>query len=636
MRHVFLALFNLFVLSSVITGQMKYAVTEIPDSLKSDADAVIRFYSTSYNRKSPGKYTMIVQFAVTVMNRHGRDMSELVIHYDRNSKVGKIKGTLYNAQGMELGELKKNDLGDYAVNASYTLFSDNRVKHFRPPVSAYPFTVEYQYIVENTETIGFPAWLPQKDFDVSVEKAELLFVTVPDNDIRFKTMNYNFDEEIKEDDGQKTYKWMVNGLPAVGYEPKAPGVLDLLPVLMLAPDQIEYEGTQGDFTTWGSYGKWVNGLISSRDELPEATVSHIREITGSLHSKREKAKAVYRYMQGRTRYVNIALGIGGFQPLPAATVDEKGYGDCKALSNYTKALLKAAGIESFYAEIGTGSYHEIRSEGFSSTNQTNHVMLCVPLETDSVWLECTNQSIPFGYIGLSSQGRNALLVKPEGGHLARTPLFEDRENTRISSVTCTIGEPGTSAFSATTTWHNNFYDEISGFFDLSPREQKEELLKTFSGKNSLTIGEFYVKDNSDTCFTGELFFQGNISNYPLKAGSRIIFEPLFFHSGGLPKLISVKRKLPVEEPLKYTCVDTFNVNLPQNFELEYLAENLEFSNSYGSYSLEGYVSGNSLTVLRKLTVNKGLYARAQFAQINEFLKAVAEGNSKKIILKTKT
>ncbi len=53
-------------------------------------------------------------------------------------------------------------------------------------------------------------------------------------------------------------------------------------------------------------------------------------------------------MQDKTRYISVQIGIGGWKPMLADDVNKLGYGDCKGLTNYTKALLEAVDVPSYY------------------------------------------------------------------------------------------------------------------------------------------------------------------------------------------------------------------------------------------------------------------------------------------------
>ncbi|WP_423126362.1 DUF3857 domain-containing protein [Gaoshiqia sp. Z1-71] len=631
---------GLFLVVCLLAGiagnaQNKLDVSLIPDSLKKDANAVIRNSSRVYNRLSVDKYTLEVNYTVTVLNSRGIHAAELAVYYDRNSSVSSIKENIYDAKGNLLKAIKRKDFNDYASNSSYTLYSDNRVIHYKPSNNNYPYTVEYSYTVDHKSTVGFGNWLPHDWFGISTEKAELIVKTPATLELRYKELNHPFIFEKKEQDNVIRYSWSASHLKAIAYEPSMSDYLDIFPVVVLSPAEISYEGTSGNFNSWKNYGDWVYGLINKRDELSTASLDEIKLLTDPISDQKEKVKTLYKYMQQKTRYVNISLGIGGFQPAPATEVHAKGYGDCKALSNYMRALLKGIGVESYYTEIGNGPSRKIKFPEFASANQTNHIILCVPVEQDTIWLECTNQNYPFGYIGTGNSDRYALLVTEQGGKLVRTPVYGTDKNTRTSQLKVDLQENGSALFELNSGFRNSLYSDVFPLIYLSKEDQKKELLKSLSG-GGLQIADFLVQDTSTGEAAADLYVKGQIGSYAVTGGTRLFVEPNLLFPHSFPSQIRKNRKQNLYEAVGYVYNDTLSLNIPKELEIEFLPKDAEISSSYGSYKISyRKVTDSSILVNRVITINKGNFSPAEFEQINTFLNGVGRQDKEKIVLSVK-
>ena len=96
-------------------------------------------------------------------------------------------------------------------------------------------------------------------------------------------------------------------------------------------------------------------MLKDIEDLPKETIAKIASLVAGVKDTKEKARIIYEFMQNKTRYISVQVGIGGWKPTPAKEVDKLGYGDCKALTNYTKALLKSQGIDSYYTIVDSGS-----------------------------------------------------------------------------------------------------------------------------------------------------------------------------------------------------------------------------------------------------------------------------------------
>lgn len=179
--------------------------------------------------------------------------------------------------------------------------------------------------------------------------------------------------------------WSAKDMPAITRETFSPLWHEMTTYVVFGPTEFQVDEYKGNMKDWQDFGKFVYSLGAGRDELPDDVKQKIHVIADGIKNPVEKIARLYEYMQRNTRYISIQLGIGGWQPFPAKDVAAKGYGDCKALTNYMYSILKEVGIPSYYSLIRAGRNANYITEDFPSS-QFNHVILSVPIQKDTIWL----------------------------------------------------------------------------------------------------------------------------------------------------------------------------------------------------------------------------------------------------------
>nr|NQU89248.1 DUF3857 and transglutaminase domain-containing protein [Bacteroidota bacterium] len=630
-KRILLLILLLWLIKPIGAQDFMHAAVFIPDTLKQNADAVIRFHNTEITRLSAGKAKVTVQYAVTVLNKNGQSDAWLAVYYDGHRKVKHIKGRYYNAMGFKIDKVENDDIKDYSSYPDFTFFSDSRVKSIKPVMNQYPYTAEYEYELQLDGLVGFDVWMPVRAQGISLEKAGLVFKSDADLPVRYKAENAEFDFQETDDGGKITYQWKIQHIPAYEQEPFMPPLLSILPYVMLAPVAFKYDETRGNFENWENYGQWVNELLQDRDNLSKEAQEKILNLVGDDDDIEERIRKIYGYVQQNTRYVNISLGIGGFQPLKAMDVDNTGYGDCKALTNYTKALLKLAGIESFYSEIGNGKERAELFPDFSSINQTNHVILCVPAGDDTLWLECTNQNIPCGYVGAGNANRRAVLVTGGGGRLVNTPRYNEPDNLTLTTVQADINEKGNLNCSVIFDYKGLACDKIYYLMNSSAREQKEWLL-SYLLPDQVIIEDYAFLDTFADIYSNRLNLKITAENYTTVIGRRMMVEPNIFNQyiSGITKRPDRRFDLFVQQG--YTEIDTAVIGMPELYRIEYLPENVSVVCSLGNYSISYDTAGENLHVARSLVIKQGTYPKESYDEVHAFFNTIAENDTRKVVL----
>ncbi len=128
------------------------------------------------------------------------------------------------------------------------------------------------------------------------------------------------------------YKWNIS------YSPNQKSERNIDHNRIEAPLNFKY-GQSSSWESWISFGNWIYALNKGRDILPDSEKEKIDNLTNGINDNETKAKILYYHMEDYTRYINVAVKIGGLQTYPAEDVCVNRYGDCKALTNYIISLI---------------------------------------------------------------------------------------------------------------------------------------------------------------------------------------------------------------------------------------------------------------------------------------------------------
>jgi hypothetical protein len=613
--------------------QELYKTSGIPDSLKEDANSVVRYSMDEILVKGPGKMNIKHHSLTTILNEKGDREAVIQLAYNKKyDNYSFVDVHIYNSDGKVIKKYHKSDMYDGLASDDETLVNDERFLGLKHTVVNYPETIEIEYEENITSLIDLGKWLIQEP-EQSVQNAYYHISIDSTTGFRYLNRNTSLKPIKTKQNYLDSYLWQASNLKAIKIEEGAKS-WRVLPAIKFAANKFEFYGIPGDISSWQNYGKWQQILNTDVCTLSPQRVDEIKKMTDTIKTDKEKAAFLYKYMQQNMRYVSIQLGIGGLKPFPATFVDQKKYGDCKALSNYMCALLKAVNINSYYTIINAGTNAEPANYAFPS-DPFNHVILCIPFKNDTTWLECTSSTMPFGKLGSFTENRNALLVTEDGGKLVSTPKSTPTENQINSEAHIILDADGgakTQVKILSTGEYREMFVEIAA---IKLDEQKKFLLQELHIKQP---SAFDFKSEKDVAGTKEIDLDLDYDQFcDVKAGDKRFYRPLAFSlwAGTVPVVEKRKADYYFECPTQKSCITT--IDLPEGFEVETLPANSSLKFSYGNYEIN-YVYNkdkNQVISTAKFILNNQIIPAAKYTEMQQYMDGIAKAQNKKLVIKKK-
>jgi len=391
-------------------------------------DKAIYNYKTWDCHISGNSYTLTLRYSLTIYNKRGDGYRGLSIRENDFVKLRSVSARVLDSGGREIYTRDKKDMSKACGYGSVSLYRDACTYYTVLESAQYPYTIEYEYTIESRSLFFWPG--AQFQNYIPVEQASYS-LTVPQGfKFHHKLYEIDIEPEIYESAGEVTYLWTARDISALDE-------IDYLPPGQNGGARIEFAADRFSLDTygidrcdWTSIGHWYSELARERYLGGGPTVPGGRSAAA--------AKALFSDVKGKTRYVSVSIGVGGWRPNSAEQTQARGYGDCKDMSTLLVSRLRQQGIQAYPALVLT------RGEGLTDVDFPNfgfnHVITMAVIEDDTLWMDCTSDNCPFEDVPWSVEDVNALVVTDDGGRIMRIAASTAEDNRRLHTTRIHINE----------------------------------------------------------------------------------------------------------------------------------------------------------------------------------------------------
>lgn len=589
--------------------------------------AVVEDYSTDIICDKLTHAVMHFKKTTTILHESASDFGFFSCTCSKSNQLISFKGQVTDASGniirkMKIKDLKKTEYSPYLAIDDYIMYLE-----YTP--SSFPVTVTYEWELDCKDNlVEFPPFCPQTDYNVDVKRAAYHLAAPQELGVRYTLKNISQPAEVyKNKAGAQVISLEMTDIPRVKKIPYTRPIYDRVPIAYFAPSLFVYYETQGSLSNWKEFGMWQFGMLRGRDALPEDIRNEIHQLTDSLGDDRQKVEAIYNLLGKKTRYVAILFGIGGQRPASAIDVCSSGYGDCKGLTNFMRAMLQEVGITSNYTTISTRNRQLLKD--FASVGQMNHVILQVPIKNDTIWLECTNPQLPFGYVHGDIAGHDAIEVSRAGGRLVHIPAYPDSTNLARNQIRLQLDGSGIADIDVSSVFYNLRMESRIPVYKMGRDEQKKAILRMlYAPQAEIDKSEFKMEGP-----VLSLDAHVRSKNYTTATGKRLFVPVCPIRRDTSIPAVDEERLEDFYIETGYCDEDEIIITLPEGSKIEATPSDVIINESFASFHSIIKRKGSQIIITNRLLVKSGTYDKSSYSRFIEFMKKVNTAYGQKVVLK---
>jgi hypothetical protein len=577
------------------------------------------------------------------MLQHTRDVPRAECFY--NPKAGKVRefqAWLLPPSGKPT-TFGKNSIVDHSLS-SIDEYDEERVKTIEPGGDLTPGTV-FAWEILDEEKTPFPA--DEHSFqDTDPVLVSSYTLTLPPGWVAIASL-FNH-EALQPQVSGTTYTWELRNLPWIEPEAHSPAIYTLAPRLGVNyyPEDPATPAAR-PAKKWSDVSAWSAALYDPPASVTDAIRAKSAELTAGAATELDKIRAIAAFVQ-KTNYVAVEINLargGGYQPHAADQVLARHYGDCKDKATLMRALLKAAGIDSYAVAIYARDRQYVRPE-WPSPYQFNHAIVAVRVSPETklpsvidhpklgrlLIFDSTSQVTPVGNLPEDEQGSYALVIAGLNGDLAAMPLLPPELN-RIESVTDGQLKPDGSLSAQLRRQY--FGQSASHLRYITMFGQADELRRTFEASLSERLGGLTLDRIEPVDRMADDQFQLNMDVTVKQFGHMLQGRLLMVAPGTLARGTYRFPAKPRTAPVRLSAEkfqDSVSIAVPVQFKVDELPDPVKVTGAYGSFSAQWKAEGDKILFQQSLELKDTIAPAADYAKIRAFFDQVESARNSSVVL----
>jgi len=294
-------------------------------------------------------------------------------------------------------------------------------------------------------------------------------------------------------------------------------------------------------------------------------------------------------------------------------------------------LLKEAGISGKYVVIYGGRDEPPLVDDFPSL-QGNHVIACVPLSKDTIWLECTSQTESAGFMGSFTGDRKAILIDETGGHIVNTPSYSSSDNVQSRVVSASINAAGSLDAEVVTTYKGTKQELPHDLIYETSNDEREKYLNDLFHLPTYKVEKSRYEEQKGAMPVIKEYLHVLSPNYANITGKRMFIAPNLFDKSNYRLPQDSVRRYDFVDDRAFRDIDSITINIPAGFQPEAVPSDVNIDNKFGKYSASVKVLADKIIYYRRWEETVARFPPSDYAALVKFYEQMYKADHTRVVL----